>query len=125
MMATCSTDQTVKIWDIATDNPNNKPKCVYTKEMNQGDLFSLQFYKDIPWVLAAGGSMGQLAIWDTEECSVIKQHFKDSVNKNAPIVENASITTDAPSAKSKQTESKDEDFEDVSDEDSEDEMQDD
>ena len=40
-------------------------------------------YKDIPWVLAAGGSNGELAIWDTEEDPKIVAHFKDNVTKKA------------------------------------------
>ena len=35
-----------------------------------------QMYKDIPWVLATGGSKGELAIWDTEEDMKIYTHFK-------------------------------------------------
>ena len=44
--------------------------------MKQGDLFSVQMYADIPWVMAAGGQKGEVAIWDTEEDSKIRQHFK-------------------------------------------------
>ena len=38
-------------------------------------------YKDIPWVLAAGGSNGELAIWDTEEDPKIKAHFKGGISQ--------------------------------------------
>ena len=51
--------------------------------MKQGDLFSVQMYKDIPWVLATGGSKGELAIWDTEEDMTIYTHFKGQVTKKA------------------------------------------
>ena len=40
-------------------------------------------YKDIPWVLATGGSKGELAIWDTEEDMKIYTHFKGDVSKKA------------------------------------------
>lgn len=63
-MATCSTDEYVKLWDIASEG---KPTLVGYKKMTMGELFSLSFYKDIPWVLAAGGSKGEIAVWDTEE----------------------------------------------------------
>ena len=63
-MATCSSDEYVKLWDIAT---GDKPTLVGYKKMGMGELFSLSFYKDIPWVLAAGGSKGEIAVWDTEE----------------------------------------------------------
>jgi len=44
--------------------------------MNMGELFTVNYYQDIPWVLAAGGSKGELAIWDTEENENIANHFK-------------------------------------------------
>lgn len=70
MMATCSTDEYVKVWDIAQAN-GAAPKLVSYKKMGMGELFSLSFYKDIPWVLAAGGSKGEIAVWDTEENETI------------------------------------------------------
>ena len=39
-------------------------------------MHSLQFYVDEPWVLAAGGSKGEIAIWDTEEYEHVREHFK-------------------------------------------------
>lgn len=43
--------------------------------MQMGELFSLSFYKDIPWVLAAGGSKGEIAIWDISENEKVSKHF--------------------------------------------------
>ena len=45
-----------------------------------GELFTLSFYKDIPWVLAAGGSKGELAIWDVSENENILTHFGPYLN---------------------------------------------
>lgn len=47
-----------------------------------GELFSLSFYKDIPWVLAAGGSKGELAVWDTEEQEKVATHFTPFLDKS-------------------------------------------
>lgn len=66
MMATVSVDQVVKVWDINVA-AGEQPKLISKKKPDQGELFSVRFYEDIPWVLAAGGSKGQLCIWDTEE----------------------------------------------------------
>jgi len=44
----------------------------------------VQFYEDIPWVLAAGGSKGEVAIWDCEESEAIKSHFSANLDPNAP-----------------------------------------
>lgn len=74
MIATVGTDQYCKIWDVHHVNPEGvpEPKCVSKRNLKQGELFSVQFYEDIPWVLAAGGSKGEVAIWDTEESETIK-----------------------------------------------------
>lgn len=74
MMATCSVDEYVKVWDIANNN-GTEPKLISHKKMTMGELFTLSFYKDIPWVLAAGGSKGEVAVWDTEESEAIAKHF--------------------------------------------------
>jgi periodic tryptophan protein 1 len=74
MMATCSVDEYIKIWDIA-HNGGTEPKLIGNKKTNMGELFTLSYYKDIPWVLAAGGSKGELAVWDTEENENLSKHF--------------------------------------------------
>jgi periodic tryptophan protein 1 len=80
MMATCSTDEYVKIWNVAL-TPAEPPKLVgYKKMSTMGELFSLSYYKDIPWVLAAGGSKGEVAVWDTEENEEIAKHFGGSLD---------------------------------------------
>jgi hypothetical protein len=50
--------------------------------MAMGELFSLSFYKDIPWVLAAGGSKGEIAVWDTEESESVAKHFTPFLDKS-------------------------------------------
>jgi len=52
-----------------------EPKLISKRDLKQGELFSVSFYDDISWVLAAGGSKGEVAIWDTEESEAIKKHF--------------------------------------------------
>ena len=44
--------------------------------MKQGDLFTMQFCHDIPWVVASGGSKGALAVWDISESKAAESHFK-------------------------------------------------
>jgi periodic tryptophan protein 1 len=78
LMATCSLDEYVKIWDIAAPE---KPKLISYKKFASGELFSLSFYKDIPWVLAAGGSKGEVAVWDIEENETISKHFTPYLDK--------------------------------------------
>lgn len=40
-------------------------------------------YADIPWVLAAGGQKGEVAIWDTEEDSKVRTQFKGQMPEKA------------------------------------------
>ena len=75
MMATSSLDGCVKVWDIAA-NGGLKPQCIGTRHMKQGDLFSMKFSSDIPWVLACGGNTGEIAVWDTCESKEIEDHFR-------------------------------------------------
>lgn len=87
MLATVGTDKICKIWDItagaSSDGSSFTPLCIQQKDMKQGDLFSVQMYADIPWVLACGGQKGELAIWDTEEDKKIKAHFAEHMPVNA------------------------------------------
>ena len=76
------------------------------KDLKQGELFSVQFYDDIPWVLAAGGSKGEVAIWDTEESETIEKHFKSFLSPDAPKEPKAVVVEDDGNS----------DFEDLSDE---------
>jgi len=64
MLATASLDGTVKIWDIIAEGG---PKQIGNRHMKQGDLYSMQFCRDIPWILACGGNNGEIAVWDTSE----------------------------------------------------------
>ena len=34
---------------------------------------------DIPWVVATGGSKGEMAIWDLSESQIIEKHFKGQI----------------------------------------------
>lgn len=74
-MSTGSLDGTVKVWDIMADGGTN-PKEIGSRNMKQGDLYSMNFCQDIPWVLACGGNNGEIAVWDTSANSDIEDHFK-------------------------------------------------
>ena len=75
-MASSSVDGSVKIWDIGANGGTN-PEMISYRNMKQGELFSLQFCQDIPWVLACGGSKGEVAVWDVSENQDIEKHFKN------------------------------------------------
>ena len=111
MMCTSSTDGTVKVWDI-TANGGLKPAQIANKEMKQGELFTMQFCQDIPWVLASGGSNGELAIWDTSENIEIENHFKGFLTKGS--YDKKDYDENAPRIEAGAED--DEDFEDIDEE---------
>lgn len=108
MLATVGSDSICKVWDVLASNSQGKPepKQIAKRDLKQGELFSVQFYQDIPWVLAAGGSKGEVAIWDTEESVEIEKHFKPQLSKDAPVEPKAVAVEDDGN----------EDFEDISSE---------
>jgi periodic tryptophan protein 1 len=68
LMATSSLDKSVRLWDIGTaaggPSGSSAPLHVATKTMSIGQVFSCAFFPHKPFLLAAGGSKGVLAIWD-------------------------------------------------------------
>ena len=65
LLATASLDKTVKLWDMSSGA--SAPILLSSKAMNIGQVFSVSFFPDQPHLLAAGGSTGVLALWDTAE----------------------------------------------------------
>jgi WD40 repeat protein len=66
LFATGSLDKTVRIWDVGSAAAA-EPVLLSSKALAVGQVFSLSFFPDQPHLLAAGGSGGVLALWDTAE----------------------------------------------------------
>ena len=78
MFASASVDKTVRVWDVsAVRSTALEPKLVAYKTMNVGKLFTLQFSPDDPFLLATGGDMGMLAVWESSEIEIIKSRFEE------------------------------------------------
>ncbi|KAF3794798.1 putative WD repeat-containing protein [Nymphaea thermarum] len=69
LLATGSTDKTVKLWNIS----NNQPSCVGSWKSEVGAVFTLAFSEDSPSLLAIGGSKGKLKVWDTSSNTSISK----------------------------------------------------
>jgi periodic tryptophan protein 1 len=91
LMATASLDKCVKLWDVASlpagasqrggsnaaagGGPGGAAapaagapaRALSRKAMSIGQLFTVAFYPSAPFLLAAGGSKGMLAVWDIEQ----------------------------------------------------------
>ncbi|CAM6101033.1 unnamed protein product [Calypogeia fissa] len=72
LLATGSMDKTVKLWDLA----NNQPTCIGSLNPKVGAVFSSSFCKDLPFLLAVGGSKGNLHVWNTLQNSEVAQRFQ-------------------------------------------------
>jgi len=64
LMATASLDRTVKLWDTDNLDAAGAPSAVSSKEMSIGQIYSVTFMPQAPYLLAAAGSKGLVAIWD-------------------------------------------------------------
>ncbi|KAF3640446.1 putative protein TPX2-like [Capsicum annuum] len=73
LLATGSTDKTVKLWDLT----NNQPSCITSSNPKAGAVFSVSFSDDCPFMLAIGGSKGKLQLWDiSSEDALLKKYGK-------------------------------------------------
>ncbi|KAJ0040989.1 hypothetical protein Pint_27595 [Pistacia integerrima] len=78
LLATGSTDKMVKLWDLS----NNQPSCVASRNPKAGSIFSVSFSGDSPFLLAIGGSKGNLEVWDTLSDAGVSQRFSKYSKSN-------------------------------------------
>ncbi|KAI3886604.1 hypothetical protein MKW92_003326 [Papaver armeniacum] len=80
LLATGSTDKMVKLWDLS----NNQPSCVASKNLKAGAVFSTSFSEDCSFLLAVGGSKGDLQVWDTLTENEVARRFGKYSNRKPP-----------------------------------------
>lgn len=71
LLATASTDKMVKLWDLT----GNQPSCIASTNPKVGAVFAASFCKDAPFLLAVGGSKGNLHVWDTLSSGEVARRF--------------------------------------------------
>ncbi|KAJ0088843.1 hypothetical protein Patl1_32541 [Pistacia atlantica] len=78
LLATGSTDKMVKLWDLS----NNQPSCVGSRNPKAVSCFVIWevFFlfpsqRIVPFLLAIGGSKGNLELWDTLSDAGVSQRF--------------------------------------------------
>lgn len=71
LLATASTDKMVKLWDLT----GNQPSCLASTNPKVGAIFAASFCKDSPFLLAVGGSKGNLHVWDTLTSAEVSRRF--------------------------------------------------
>lgn len=84
MLATVSIDKSVRIWDMMNaemlSGTNQAPPLVAYKSLNVGKLFTVQFYPNNPYMLAAAGDKGLVAVWESDEMDVVVQRFQGRID---------------------------------------------
>lgn len=63
-LATGSLDRTVRLWDCNEPAAGGGPTCVASKDVAIGQVFSVAFLPQEPFLLGVGGSKGLVAVWD-------------------------------------------------------------
>ncbi len=68
-LVTVSSDKALKVWDVASQS--GRPECVLEREMNLGELHSVDGCPDAPFVVCAGGDLPRdnLRVWDVREAA--------------------------------------------------------
>lgn len=61
LMLTAGTDKKIKLWNTRGDQPT----ALAARDLGVGAVFSASFCRDQPLLVAAGGALGTVAVWDT------------------------------------------------------------
>ena len=112
LLATCSTDMSVKIFDLlhasqltgvkTATGKVNAPTLVVSKTMNVGPLFSVEFFPGQPFLLATAGELGMVAVWETTEESYVSRCFSGARVREAPPVYPNSSKASTPTTSQRQ-----------------------
>jgi len=89
MLATCSVDKTVTLWDTYNDTTTpttGPPRACGNKDMSVGKLYTVNFYPSSPWLVGCAGNGKELAIWDMTRESSIQNRFASRIGV-IPILE--------------------------------------
>lgn len=61
----------VKLWDLK----DSKPSLVAAQDLKVGAAFTAGFCRDAPWLLAAGGAGGTVAVWDIMTSTAVTARY--------------------------------------------------
>lgn len=87
MLATCSVDKTVTLWDThnSKEGKVEPPRACGSKDMEVGKLYTIGFYPSSPWLMGCAGGGKELALWDMAREDAIQKRFGDRVHGNSAV----------------------------------------
>mmetsp|Transcript_27260 Transcript_27260/g.73661 ORF Transcript_27260/g.73661 Transcript_27260/m.73661 type:complete len:555 (+) Transcript_27260:84-1748(+) len=71
LLATAATDKKTKLWDISS----GAPTLLATQDLQVGAVFTMGFSADAPHLLAVGGAMGSVVVWDVRANQDVVKRF--------------------------------------------------
>ena len=81
----------VKLWDVSTQ----QPALIATQDLQVGAVFGAAFCPEAPWLLAAGGAMGTVAVWDiTTNPAVMSKYGRKLSRAVAAVAGDDSVASD-------------------------------
>jgi periodic tryptophan protein 1 len=76
LFLTASTDKIVKLWDIKPTGIS----CIHTRDMQVGQIFSANFSYDLPYMVSAGGSKGELKMWNIGDSAPVRTIVQEKLD---------------------------------------------
>jgi len=70
---------------VVKSSVSAEPKLIAQKALNAGKLFTVSCFGDSPYVLAAGGDKGAVAVWLSDEMDSLKAHFDSRIGVNSAL----------------------------------------
>lgn len=67
----------VKLWDVSSQ----QPALLATQDLQVGAVFGAAFCPEAPWLLAAGGAMGTVAVWDITTNSAVMSKYGRTLSR--------------------------------------------
>lgn len=85
LLATASTDKKVKLWDFSS----GQPVAISNQDLKVGALFSAGFCPESPFLVAAGGAKGSVAVWDTLTDPLVAGKYGRKASRGRAVAERA------------------------------------
>jgi len=80
MLVTVSMDETVKVWDLK----DHDPQLVTRRELNIGEIYTIDSCPDVPYVFCIGGKhkTTPMYLWDSRENDAVIRRFHDRMGSD-------------------------------------------